>query len=217
MATGSKKGTKKRGYHHGDLRRALTEAAWQLLRKHGLEALTLREVARKVGVTHAAPYHHFPSRDALLDALAEEAFAALDREMSQACEGTRDPAQTLAALGRTYIDHARAHPEHVQVMFRRREATKHVEPDSAGERVFAHLFNAVDACQKAGLAPRGDTSALALSAWSLVHGFAKLWVEGPLEQMPSYGDRFCALRDALLANLGASWRALATLERSCSD
>ncbi|HEY6879618.1 MAG TPA: helix-turn-helix domain-containing protein, partial [Polyangiales bacterium] len=73
--------SKKRGYHHGDLRRALIDAAWGLLREGGSRALTLREVARAVGVTHAAPYHHFPTHASLLDALAEDAFVGLEAAM----------------------------------------------------------------------------------------------------------------------------------------
>src|SRR5262249_53402920 len=116
--------TAKRTYHHGDLRRALSEAAWRIVRKDGLEALTLREVARRVGVTHAAPYHHFASRDALLDVLAEEAFSALDVAMQKAMGDLDDPQERLRAIGRAYIDHARAHPEHAQVMFRKQELPK---------------------------------------------------------------------------------------------
>ena len=77
----------KRNYHHGDLRRALLDAAWRLVAEKGLAALTLRELARAAGVSHAAPYHHFPSRTALLDALAEEGFAGLDRAMGEALAG----------------------------------------------------------------------------------------------------------------------------------
>ena len=71
-------------YHHGDLRRALLEAAREVLREQGPEGCSLREVARRAGVTHAAPYHHFPSREALLGALANEAYAELDRAMAEA-------------------------------------------------------------------------------------------------------------------------------------
>ncbi len=72
-----KKISAKRGYHHGDLRAALLEAAREVLAKEGVEALTLREVARRAGVTHAAPYRHFADKEALLAAVATEGFAAL--------------------------------------------------------------------------------------------------------------------------------------------
>src|SRR5262245_29182402 len=118
MSSAAKPRSPKNSYHHGDLRRALTKAAWGLVRKEGVEALTLREVARKVGVTHAAPYHHFPSREALLDALSEEGFEELGNAMEAAIAGITDPSERLHVIGRVYIDQARAHPERIQVMFR---------------------------------------------------------------------------------------------------
>lgn len=210
----------RRTYHHGDLRRALLEAARALIGAHGMEALTLREVARKVGVTHAAPYHHFPTRESLLDALADEAFDLLDAAMRAAPSAPEDGAGAsgrLAAIGRAYIDFARAHPEHLQVMFRRKSGT-HQRPandprERANARVFEQLLSAVQACQAEGCAPRGDAHALALSAWSIVHGFAKLWLEGPLDAMEPYASaRFEAQRDALLRDFTGSWRARAKSE-----
>jgi AcrR family transcriptional regulator len=211
----------KRPYHHGNLRRALLDAARTIVKAHGMDALTLREVARQVGVTHAAPYHHFSSREELLDALAEEGFALLDATMREALARSDDVGERLAAIGRAYIDFARAHPERLQVMFRRRaessgqsEVVAPQQPrDDAPARVFGHLFDAVRAGQEAGFAPSGDPYALALTAWSLVHGFSKLWIEGPLALMPPYGPRYETLRDDLLARFGASLRELARAER----
>lgn len=208
----------KRSYHHGDLRRALIDGAWQLVREGGLAALSLREVARVVGVSHAAPYHHFPTRSALLDALAEQAFSGIERAMRLAKADLVDAGQVLYALGRAYIDFARAHPEQVLVMFRpRRDELEGPVPESlgdVGERAFAHLFDAVVACQQQGLAPAGDPHELALTAWSLVHGFSKLWVEGPLTVTPPYADSFDHQRDVLLYGLQAGWRERARSERS---
>jgi AcrR family transcriptional regulator len=204
----------KRSYHHGDLRHALLEAAWQLVSERGLDALTLREVARKVGVTHAAPYHHFPTREALLDALEDEGFAALRAQMLRVLADLSDPGARLSALGRAYIDFARDAPERVQVMFRRRTAPAR-EPPAGEDDVFVYLLEAVRTCQVAGVAPAGDAHELALTAWSLVHGFVKLWLEGPLELMPPYDStRFELLREAVLTDLRTSWRARALAERS---
>jgi AcrR family transcriptional regulator len=189
------------------LRRALTDAAWHLVRREGVEALTLREVARKVGVTHAAPYHHFPSREALLEALSEEAFEGLGASMEAATKGVEDPVERLMAVGRAYIDFGRAHPERMQVMFRRQPGPpEEKDPKSHGARAFAQLFGAVVACQEAGQAPAGDPWELALAAWSIVHGFAQLWVEGPLQTMPAYAERFELMRDSTLRNFAGTWR-----------
>ncbi|MET0343217.1 MAG: TetR/AcrR family transcriptional regulator [Polyangiales bacterium] len=210
----------RRAYHHGDLRRALLDAARALIGAHGMEALTLREVAREVGVTHAAPYHHFPTREALLDALSDEAFALLDAAMrvSLPIAGDGEGASgKLSAIGRAYIDFARAHPEHLQVMFRRRSGPQQrpaSDPsEQANARVFDHLLSAVQACQAEGSAPAGDPFTLALSAWSIVHGFAKLWIEGPLNEKEPYATaRFEDQRDAVLRDFVGSWRARARSE-----
>jgi AcrR family transcriptional regulator len=201
---------KTRDYHHGDLRRAVIKAAFALVKKRGLRELTLREVARKIGVTHAAPYHHFKDRDALLAAMEEEAFEELDRAMREAKQGIDDPGDELFALGRAYIDFAREHPERVQVMFQRGEGDKAAEMSDTGRCAFQHLVDAIARCQAEGVAPAGDPFALALSAWSLVHGFAALWVEGPLKAMEPYAGGFEALRDGMLHNFGSWLRAAAT-------
>jgi AcrR family transcriptional regulator len=233
----------KRTYHHGDLRRALLDAAWRLVAEKGLAALTLRELARAAGVSHAAPYHHFPSRTALLDALAEEGFAGLDRAMGEAkagpatgeqaaeaaTPGPGDPlpspaepgqtprpvegAEVMVRLGRAYVDFACAHPEQLQVMFRPRHHESEGPPPPAlveiGAQAYGHLADAVRVCQAQGLAPAGDPDELALSAWSLVHGFASLWSQGQLGALVPTPDQFARQRDRLLRNLQAGWQATA--------
>ena len=210
----------KRLYHHGDLRRALLEAAWLLVAEKGLAALTLREVARAVGVTHAAPYHHFPSRTALLEALAEDGFRRLDRALSEAkaepmqgCPPGTDAAELLDRIGRAYVDFACAQPEQLQVMFRPRHLDSEgpPPPDLAqiGAKAYGHLSEAVRACQEQGLAPPGDSAALALSAWSLVHGFATLWIQGQLGDLVPDAAGFAHQRDQLLRNLQVGWQAAA--------
>jgi AcrR family transcriptional regulator len=160
----------KRNYHHGDLRRALLDAAWRLVVEKGLAALTLREVARAAGVSHAAPYHHFPTRTALLDALAVEGFAGLDRAMAEAkagpaagdqaaeaaTSGPGDPvpspaepglsprpvdgADVMVRIGRAYVDFACAHPEQLQVMFRPRHHDSEGPPPPALAEIGAKAY-----------------------------------------------------------------------------
>lgn len=217
----------KRNYHHGDLRRALLDAAWRLVAEKGLAALTLREVARAAGVSHAAPYHHFPTRTALLDALAEEGFAGLDRAMAEAKAGPAaggpaevgqtprpvDGADVMVRIGRAYVDFACAHPEQLQVMFRPRHHESEGPPPPAlaeiGAQAYGHLADGVRVCQAQGLAPAGDPNELALSAWSLVHGFASLWGQGQLGALIPNPDQFARQRDQLLRNLQAGWQAAA--------
>jgi AcrR family transcriptional regulator len=208
-----KKANKTKEYHHGDLRRAVIEAAFALVRKDGLRALTLREVARQIGVTHAAPYHHFKDREALLAALQEVAFGELDAAMRAQKQGVEDAREELFVLGRAYIDFARERPDRFQVMFQRGEAVSDMEPNAAGRATFQHLVDAVARCQASGVAPPGDAYALALSSWSLVHGFAALWVEGPLAAMQDYAGGFEALRDGLLRSYASWLEAAAKIER----
>jgi AcrR family transcriptional regulator len=200
---------KQKEYHHGDLRRAVLEGAFAEVRKRGLRELTLREVARQIGVTHAAPYHHFKDLSALLDAMAEQAFDELDQAMLASKRGLSAPDQQLHALGRCYIDFAREHPERIEVMFRRAVSQHPAAEAELGHRSFQHLVDAVSACQAQGLAPAGDPFDLALSAWSLVHGFAALFGEGPLGSMQPYRGRFEPLRERVLGDFIAGLKASA--------
>src|SRR5205809_439421 len=106
-------------YHHGDLRRTLIDASLALVEEEGIGALSLREVARKAGVTHNAPYHHFPDRGALLAAIAEEGFGRLAQETAAARAAVPDdPLARLTACGQAYVRFAIASPAHFRVMFR---------------------------------------------------------------------------------------------------
>jgi AcrR family transcriptional regulator len=105
-------------YHHGDLRRALLDTALRLIAEEGSSSFTLREVARRAGVSHAAPYRHFANKTALLAAVAEEGFRTLRTRLLEA--GTRLPAEPLArlqTLGVEYVRFAVEHPSHFRVMF----------------------------------------------------------------------------------------------------
>jgi AcrR family transcriptional regulator len=97
-------------YHHGDLPRALRDAATRLLAERGSDGLTLREAARLVGVNHAAAYRHFADKRALLAAVAEDGYAKLAREMHGADTRSPDPAERLRRIGTAYVSFARADP-----------------------------------------------------------------------------------------------------------
>ncbi|MDP3278130.1 MAG: TetR/AcrR family transcriptional regulator [Deltaproteobacteria bacterium] len=174
----------KPSYHHGDLRRALLDAALVLVQEGGLGALSLREAARRAGVSVAAPYHHFADRDALIEALLLEGFALLASEGERALDGAGlQPRERLEALGKSYVRFARTHPAYFRLMFSSIEhcppsAVEHVK--ARGGEAFVQLQQAIVALQQSGGAPEGDPSGLVLVAWSLVHGMAALTVDGPL-------------------------------------
>jgi AcrR family transcriptional regulator len=180
---------RRRRYHHGDLRRTLLDASLALIAGEGIGALSLREVARRAEVTHAAPYNHFPDRAALLSAIAEEGFALLLREMQAARTGaTNRPDVRLARIGASYVRFAQRHPAHFRVMCRPEVSGKSASLETAGAAAYGLLVDSVAACQRAGLAPRGDPRSLALTAWSTVHGLASLWLDGPLSPMADAKD-----------------------------
>jgi AcrR family transcriptional regulator len=167
-------------YHHGNLRRVLLEAAVRVVEKEGVAALSLHALTRRAGVSSGAPYHHFHSREELLAAIADQGFGLLANEMRHAAEDAGDAAAHLEGLGRGYIRFALAHRGHFRVMFRP-ELRAHLgeELNDLGE-AFTLLKQAIDRCQKEGLAPPGDPMPLILLAWSAVHGASVLWVDGSL-------------------------------------
>ncbi|HLJ50137.1 MAG TPA: TetR/AcrR family transcriptional regulator [Bryobacteraceae bacterium] len=162
-------------YHHGNLREALLQAALQLIAELGPAGFTLREVARRAGVSHNAPYRHFPNKDELLAAVAAQGFHELTEAMMDAAQAGSNALERLQRSGWAYVAFALRRPEHFTVMFDAPLA-KSTNPKSteAGEKAFGALVAAVEACQQEGQLPPGETMARALVAWSLVHGISKL-------------------------------------------
>jgi AcrR family transcriptional regulator len=171
---------RKRPYHHGNLRQALIDAALELIEEQGVSALTLREVARRVGVTHAAPQRHFPDRAALVAAVAEQGFRGLGAHVSEVRASARTPAQRLRAIGVAYVEYALAHPAHLRVMFSPEVADKsrHPELAAAAQAVHAALVDQIADAQRHGSVAPGDPDQLSFAAWSMVHGCAVLLIDG---------------------------------------
>ncbi|MET0594959.1 MAG: TetR/AcrR family transcriptional regulator, partial [Polyangiaceae bacterium] len=170
-------------YHHGDLRRALIDQATRLVQKEGHPAITVREVARRIGVTNTAAHYHFRTREALLAAVAIRGFeamtAALATAMAPADRAALDVTSRLAALGHGYIAHALENGRIYQLMFSAETAVRDEFPElrEAGDRMFALLVDAIRAGQEAGIVRGGDPHDAALVAWSTAHGFASLALE----------------------------------------
>lgn len=168
-------------YHHGDLRRALIDTALQMIEQEGVAAVTTRALARRLGVSHAAPAHHFRDREALLVEVATEGFRAFADALEAAAGGRDDPEDRLAAIGRAYVRFACAHPSHVQVMFGRDLNQGRPQPaalDQESERAYGVLIGAVEALVAARPGPHAPPDELAFGFWALVHGMAALWIEG---------------------------------------
>lgn len=179
----------KPAYHHGDLRRVLLDVSVELIATAGVEALSLREVARAAGVSPAAPYHHFASKAELLGAIAARGFTGLTAAMRQALGAMAEPDEPtgrLAALGSAYIEFARSHPTEFRLMFRpslvrRADLPLDCDPTSS----FSLLLDAVARVSRALPIDGVTPEALTLGAWSLVHGAAELLLDGPLVEVES--------------------------------
>jgi AcrR family transcriptional regulator len=166
---------KPKPYHHGHLREALLQAAIQLIAEVGPAGFTLREVARRAGVSHNAPYRHFPDREDLLAAVAAQGFRELNEAMLEAVTHHRSSVSRLKGAGLAYVEFALRRPEHFTVMFDA-AVSKQRTPDSteAAEQAFGTLLTLVKSCQDENRLPSVDVRQLALLAWSMVHGIAKL-------------------------------------------
>jgi AcrR family transcriptional regulator len=180
----------KRPYHHGNLKPALLRAAVELIAEVGPAAFTLREVARRAGISHNAPYRHFREKDELLAAVAAEGFErladvlgkdtlgkdALGKPEKRTRAGNPDSAlRRFQASGVAYVRFALGSPEHLLVMFDWPLALdRYPELSATAKRAFSVLVGFVEDAQREGSLPGGDPLALACTAWSLVHGVAKL-------------------------------------------
>jgi len=187
-------------YHHGDLRRALMDGALEVVRERGLDGLSLREVAAAAGVSHAAPYHHFADKDALVRTLGYEALGRLDERMAAAeSAASDDPSERLLAIGMAYVLFAVERPEYFALMtapeMRAPHAPEQQEPH--GE-TWERLVRAVAACQAAGRLSGGDPTLVAVGMWALVHGLAELWLTSPIPQLPQGGDGIGPMAEQIL-------------------
>jgi AcrR family transcriptional regulator len=178
--------TTARPYHHGNLREALLAAAERALETTGAQDLSLRELAREVGVSHAAPRRHFPDKQALLDALAQSGWEQLGTTLAAAIEAAGpDFDARLLGIARAYVAFATAHPALVELMF----ASKHQagappELAEASERAFAPALAAVADGQAAGAVVPGDPERVAIVALASLQGLVALANNGMVGDAP---------------------------------
>jgi AcrR family transcriptional regulator len=151
-----------------------------MLADHDPGALSLRELARRLGVSHAAPYRHFSDKDALLVAIATDGFERLTAALEAAAaqrEGA--PLDRLVEIGWAYVHFALSHPQYFRVMFGKPLSGQVMLPASAaaGRRAFDVLLRAISAGQAAGEMEAGNVWELATAAWAQVHGLATLLLD----------------------------------------
>lgn len=174
---------RKTTYHHGNLRDALVEAAAKLAAERGPAAVSLRETARRAGVSQAAPYHYFADKSALLAAVAEQGFRLFDARQATAWEAEPAiPARRLAALGVSYVRFALDQPHYFRVMFRPHlvEPAKYPALVEVASRAFERLVETVRAARLADGHDDADPVAAAHLFWSIPHGLATLFLDGPI-------------------------------------
>lgn len=167
-------------YHHGDLRRTLLDALPALIVDRGLEKLSLRELARRAGVTHGAPAHHFGDKQGLLTAFAIEGSQYLETLVLEALAAVpeADHVQRLTAVGLGYLEFALRYREHFRVTFRPELLDMHnAELLSARGRAGATLDLVLRAAQGGGVLAAKDYAQVRMASWSLAHGYASLAVE----------------------------------------
>lgn len=174
---------KQGNYHHGNLRQAVIDSALQLIAEQGIDSLTLREIANRVGVSRMAPYRHFENKAALLVVLAQQGFQALYLRLQTV--SSAHPLAKLQALGVTYILYAVENPVHYRVMFDSSLSDRSAHPPlyQTALQNFECLVQVLVECQQAGLIGTGDTKELAQIQWSLVHGLSMLLIDRQFSTM----------------------------------
>jgi len=166
-----------RPYHHGDLERALVDAAIDIVRKSGTAPVSLRAIARAAGVSHAAPYHHFPDRQSLLRAVSERALEILRAAMLEAmARHSNDPLRQFQAAGVAYILFAVKEPHLFRLILAIDDARLFPSIRQQCQQTFGGVRRLVE--EAIIQATREEVDTIAMAAWSLVHGVAQLALAG---------------------------------------
>lgn len=177
----SRRAPAERPYHHGDLRRALVEAAFELVGEGGAEAVSVREAARRAGVSPGAPFRHFASRDALLAAVAEEAQRRFRTEIEKAlAEAPDDPLQQFKCVGLAYLRWAMRNPTHFEIISSRRffdhDGSAAVSSDNA--EVIGLTERILRQAHARGRLGTSDLKQVLIGGRALVYGFARMAIDG---------------------------------------
>lgn len=189
-------------YHHGDLKNALIRAGIEILSTEGVAALSLRRVAGRAGVSHAAPYAHFADKQALIAAISTEGYRRLYEAVSAAARRyARDPLRRLVEASWAYVQFALDEPDHFRITLsglveKEQDYPAYVE---IAQQSFRTVVDVISDCQAAGVLGPGPSELMAVTVWAQVHGFVTLLLEGQLPH--AVRDRY-TLRAMWLFALG---------------
>ena len=170
-------------YHHGDLKNALIKAGVEILSKEGIEGLSLRKVAQRAGVSHSAPYSHFPDKQSLIAAISTEGFNQLYAELDAAVLAyPKSPKKQLQQGALAYLQFALNNTDTFKIMFsgvleKEKEYLAFVE---ISHKTFQRVVDVVRACQEVGIMRATSPEMMAVAAWGQVHGIVSLALEGQI-------------------------------------
>ncbi len=167
-------------YHHGDLKNALIQAGVEILAQEGTPSLSLRKVAQKAGVSHAAPYAHFADKQELIAAICTQGFTRLfERVEAASAPHLNNPGRLLVEVAWAYVQFALDYPAQFKVMFSGILEKEHEYPEfiEMSQKNFGQLVGLAERLRQAGLFQPAAGEVLALGLWSLVHGFISLYLE----------------------------------------
>jgi AcrR family transcriptional regulator len=194
----------RRPYHHGNLRRALLDEALATVSAEGVEALTLREIGARVGVSRTALYRHFADKRALLSAVATEGFSTLRQQLVSAWEDHGRGDSAFHAMGAAYVHFAIDNPSRYRVMFGGFVDPQAHDPELAAEAegAFQALVSALATLQESAIVRVDDAVLMARYVWALVHGLAMLGIDGQLREKGAIEElmhyAFARLRTGIL-------------------
>lgn len=197
--------TAKNTYHHGDLRNALLVGATEMLAQEGIHGLSLRQVAKHIGVSHNAPYQHFPDKESLIAAIAEQGFIRLSEAIDDviATQSAHNALSQLEAIGRVYVSFMLTYPHYFEVMFGQHPHKDYPTLSTASIKTFNQLVQVIIDGQEKMQIQTGNPQEMACVIWVAIHGLSAVMLaqkmppqiigqENPLELVTTFIQRIYA-------------------------